>query len=326
MIYLKQFQIPSDLWACWYFTRDPKYGPPEDMPAKLWRIHPDNSSYHNTWYPWRVFENRFLQPEQHSILGTTCPLFHFTDITFFYGGNGSGKSTLLNVIAEKIHSERAVLHNTSPFFNDFVTECFYTVNDRLFMNQDDIPVSRIITSDEVFKQLLSKRDSNNNINLKRRDLRQEHFNKRYSEFPKAIDLSDIEQVKAYREIFEAKRHSVSSYINNRLNKTELEQSNGETGFHYFVESIRDDSLVLLDEPENSLSAMWQKELALFIQGAVREFRCQFIIATHSPFLLSIPDAKIYNLDTIPIKESKWNDLESMRCYFELFKNNEELFF
>lgn len=325
MIYLKQFQIPSDLWTYWYFTRDPKYGPPEDMPTKLWNIHPDNCSYHNTWYPWRVFENRFLQPEQHSILGTLCPQFHFSDITFFYGGNGSGKSTLLNVIAEKIHSERAVLHNTSPFFNDFVTECFYTVNERLFINQDDVPISRIISSDEVFKQLLAKRDSNNNIYLKRRDLRQEHFDKRYSEFPKTIDLSDIEQVKAYREIFEAKRHNVSSYINNRLNKTELEQSNGETGFHYFVESIRDDSLVLLDEPENSLSAMWQKELALFIQGAIREYRCQFIIATHSPFLLSIPNAKIYNLDTTPIRESKWNELESMRCYFELFKNNEELF-
>lgn len=324
MIYLKQFQIPSDLWACWYFTPS-KFGPPKDMPKEFWDIHPDNCSFHNTWYPWRVFENRFLKPELRSILGTTCPKLHFTDITLLYGGNGSGKSTLLNVIAEKIHAERAVLHNTSPFFNDFVTECFYTVNERLFMNQDDVPVSRIIASDEVFKQLLAKRDSNNNINLKRRDLRQEHFDKKNSELPRTIDLSDIVQVKTYGEIVEAKRHNVSHYINNRLNRTELEQSNGETGFHYFVESIRDDSLVLLDEPENSLSAMWQKELAFFIQGAMREFRCQFIIATHSPFLLSIPNAKIYNLDATPIRESKWNDLESMRCYYELFKSNEELF-
>lgn len=87
----------------------------------------------------------------------------------------------------------------------------------------------------------------------------------------------------------------------------------------------DDSLILLDEPGNSLSAMWQKELAVFIRGAVKEFRCQFIIATHSPFLLSIPEAKIYDLDATPIQESTWNKLESMRCYYDLFNNNKNLF-
>ena len=179
MIYLKQFQIPSDLWVDWYFSGG--YYAPKDMPLDFLGIHPDNSSYHNTWYPWKVFENRFLQPKQHSVQSITCPKLLFKDITLFYGGNGSGKSTLLNVIAEKIHAERAVLHNTSPFFDDYVTECFYTLNERLFIKQDEMPVSRIITSDEVFKKLLAKRDNNNNIYLKRRDLRQDHYNKRYSE-------------------------------------------------------------------------------------------------------------------------------------------------
>ena len=325
MVYLKQFQIPSDLWAAWYFTPSKVSGPPKDMPNELIGIHPDKCSYHNTWYPWRVFENRFLQPKQRSIADITCPILHFSDITIFYGGNGSGKSTLLNVIAEKLHAERSVLHNTSPFFNDFVEECFYTLNERQFLSQNDIPTTRIIASDEVFKQLLAKRDGNRSINLGRRDLREEKYKKQYAELPRSIDLSDRKQVEEYKDLVDAKRQSVSQYINNRLNRTELEKSNGETGFHYFVDSIRDDSLVLLDEPENSLSAMWQKEFALFIRGAMREFRCQFIIASHSPFILSIPNARIYNLDSSPIQESKWNELESMRCYYELFKSNEELF-
>ena len=324
MIYLKQFQIPSDLWVDWYFSPTPG-GAPKDMPVEFIDIHADKSSYHNTWYPWKVFENRFLSFSENTIANIKCPKLSFSDITIFYGGNGSGKSTLLNVIAEKLHSHRTVLHNTSPFFDDYVQECMFVLNKELFIKGCDAPKSRIIVSDEVFKQLLTTRDNNFSINMRRRDLRQEQIDNRKAELPKYIDTSDREQIKMYRDLIDARKLNASQYINRRLRRTELEKSNGENGFQYFVESITDDSLILLDEPENSLSAMWQKELAVFIRGAVKEFRCQFIIATHSPFLLSIPEAKIYDLDATPIQESTWNKLESMRCYYDLFNNNKNLF-
>lgn len=85
------------------------------------------------------------------------------------------------------------------------------------------------------------------------------------------------------------------------------------------------SIVLLDEPENSLSAKWQMELVRYIIGAVRAFRCQFVIATHSPFLLSIPGAKIYDLDQMPIKTEQWYNLENVRCYYQLFEDNKHHF-
>ena len=47
-------------------------------------------------------------------------------------------------------------------------------------------------------------------------------------------------------------------------------------------------------------------------------RTQFIIATHSPFLLAMPDAKIYNLDADPVTIAPWYGLDNMRQYFELF--------
>lgn len=325
MIYLELFQIPSDLWVTWYFTPWPIDPPPADMPPEFLCMHPDKCSYHNTWYPWKVFENRFLSGNEKTISNITCPKLSFSDITIFYGGNGSGKSTLLNVIAEKLHSDRAVRHNTSPFFDDYVGECMYYLNKQYFIKDSDIPRSRIIVSDEVFKQLLSTRENNFNINMERGKLRQEYYDYKYTQLPSHIDPYDKEQMKIYSDMNETRKHNLSQYINRRLRRTDLEKSNGEAGFHYFVESITDDCLILLDEPENSLSAMWQKELALFIQGAVKEFRCQFIIATHSPFLLSIPQAKIYDLDATPIQESTWNRLESMRCYYELFKDNEDLF-
>ena len=56
-----------------------------------------------------------------------------------------------------------------------------------------------------------------------------------------------------------------------------------------------------------------------------EFRCQLVIATHSPFLLSLPRAKVYDLDAEPIQASEWYKLKNMSSYFELFERNRALF-
>lgn len=56
-----------------------------------------------------------------------------------------------------------------------------------------------------------------------------------------------------------------------------------------------------------------------------EFRCQLVIATHSPFLLSLSGAKVYDLDAEPIQACEWYKLKNMRSYFELFERNRALF-
>ncbi|WP_217934249.1 AAA family ATPase [Parabacteroides distasonis] len=92
-----------------------------------------------------------------------------------------------------------------------------------------------------------------------------------------------------------------------------------------MNAIKDNTLILLDEPENSLSTQCQMGLALFLQGAIRSFNFQLIIASHSPFILSIPGSKIYNLDVTPIEIDKWYNLNNIRCYFDLFKQHETYF-
>ena len=66
MIFLKKFQIPSDGWVNWYFTpwNTDIYPPPLDMPDPDNFIHPPKASFHNTWYPWNVFENRFIPSDK----------------------------------------------------------------------------------------------------------------------------------------------------------------------------------------------------------------------------------------------------------------------
>lgn len=73
-----------------------------------------------------------------------------------------------------------------------------------------------------------------------------------------------------------------------------EQSHGES-FMTFFQSFQEEGLYLMDEPEAALSP--QTQLALFVQiSKMAKEGSQFIIATHSPVLLAIPDAEILLFD------------------------------
>lgn len=75
----------------------------------------------------------------------------------------------------------------------------------------------------------------------------------------------------------------------------------------------------MDEPENSLSPERQMELLKFLEDSARFFGCQFIIATHSPFLLSMRGAKIYDMDEEVVDVKRWTELDNVRTYYEFFK-------
>jgi glycosyltransferase involved in cell wall biosynthesis len=102
-------------------------------------------------------------------------------------------------------------------------------------------------------------------------------------------------------------------------------SNGETAMRYFTEHIDRDAIYLLDEPENSLSIKFQLDLAKYISDSARHFGCQFIISTHSPILLSLEGAKIYDLDSNPVRTCEWTELENVRAYYNFFKQHENNF-
>ena len=89
---------------------------------------------------------------------------------------------------------------------------------------------------------------------------------------------------------------------------------------YFEEYLQPDALYLLDEPEVSLSPANQVMLAEEINKMARLLGCQFIIATHSPFMLGTLNAKIYNLDTEEYDIAKWSDLDNVRYFYNFFKN------
>lgn len=295
MIYLKDFYLPKDTWTDFYISPTSFWPPdlPEDMPCS------SRMTCFQSWYPWKTFYNRTLNG------------IKFDDITIFYGGNGSGKTTLLNVIAQKLQLARQSLYNRSAFFDDYVKICRFSLTDK-----DAVKAIRrgcIITSDDVFQRMLQCREDNEGIDRKREKLVDQY----YSTCLQNLDMHHIPEAMGYK--------SCSKFVKSRLERNKVEMSNGETAFRYFVDSVEDEALVLMDEPENSLSANWQNELMVFLTGAIREFSCQLVIATHSPFLLSIPGARVYDLDAEPIQVSEWYKLENMRSYFDLFDRNRVLF-
>ena len=125
---------------------------------------------------------------------------------------------------------------------------------------------------------------------------------------------------------DARHKTMSSFVRERVIAKDIqEQSNGESALMYFSSSIADNGLYILDEPENSMSASMQIKLAKFIEDSARFFNCQFIIATHSPFILEIKDAVIYDLDSTPVSQKTWSELENMRIYYDFFKSHAQEF-
>ncbi len=258
---------------------------------------------YDTFYPFQTISKHNFQ------------MLDFEPVTILYGGNGSGKTTALNVIAEKLELERDTLYNRSNFFEDYTSMCSYEI-------ECDIPRhSRIITSDDVFDFMLNLRSLNNGINQKREELFEDYLNTKYSKF-QMKSLDDYEQLK---KVNSARSNTQSKFIRKNLMDNVREHSNGESAFLYFSDKIQENALYLLDEPENSLSPEKQQELLKFLEDSARFFGCQFIIATHSPFLLSMKGAKIYDMDEETVDVKKWTELPNVRAYFDFFKKHEKEF-
>ena len=61
----------------------------------------------------------------------------------------------------------------------------------------------------------------------------------------------------------------------------------------------------------------------FIEDSARFFGCQFIISTHSPFVLALRGAKIYDMDENPPQVKSWTALRHVQAYFRFFQAHQK---
>jgi predicted ATPase len=99
----------------------------------------------------------------------------------------------------------------------------------------------------------------------------------------------------------------------------LTQSHGQSLMAFFRSRFSRTGLYLLDEPETALSPKTQLALLQLLREDAGGGRAQFIIATHSPILLSCPGATIYSFDHIPIRPIAYQDTEHYRVYRQFMR-------
>lgn len=99
-------------------------------------------------------------------------------------------------------------------------------------------------------------------------------------------------------------------------KSLITQSHGQSLMSYFQSRYNLKGLYFLDEPETALSPASLIELLNLLIKISRQGHAQFIIATHSPFLMACPDALIYSFDTKIIEPIQYEDTD----YYKIYKN------
>ena len=102
----------------------------------------------------------------------------------------------------------------------------------------------------------------------------------------------------------------------------LAVAHGESFLALAQNNMNPNGLYLFDEPEAALSPQRQLTLLMQIYRCAKE-GAQFIIVTHSPILLGIPDADIYCFDNGRIHLCEYEDTESYQVT-EMFINNRQM--
>ncbi|MBQ5665973.1 MAG: AAA family ATPase [Akkermansia sp.] len=292
IIYLEQFSIP---------TLD------EEEQFLNYRFHEFCTQH---CYPFKVFDS-------------PLPALQMQNITILYGGNGSGKTTLLNLMAEKLKLPRRSPYNRTPLFDVYADMCRVHLAGQEYGYPEPIPYeSRFIGSDDVFEHILNLREQNDALHLAAERAAQQW--KRENAQSMKLDTRKQGGFDAFLIHMEARSSTRSRFVRHRAAEASREYSNGESAFIYFTEAISERGLYLLDEPENSLSPNLQLDLVRFLSSSA-VCGAQLVIATHSPLLLSIPEAKIYDLDSRPVSVRPWYELDNVRLLHDFFYQHRHLF-
>lgn len=272
-----------------------------------------NGGYLDNGYPCMLFPEKGLRE------------LDFEPITILYGGNGSGKSTLLNLIAIRLALKRLSPYNSGELMEAYAAHCHYRLGfDDMGKPAAIPPESRMLTSDDVFEYMLAMRSSNAEVREDTEDGKSAYARLKYG---KNVQLDSMERYEDFRLQVLSRRKSLTrrKFLQQQIGTEVRLGSNGETALAFFEAYLENDTLYCLDEPENSLSPKLQLELKALLEKKQRYCGCQFVLSTHSPFLLALNGAKIYDLDACPVDVKHWWELENAKLYFGFFQRNKDLF-
>lgn len=103
------------------------------------------------------------------------------------------------------------------------------------------------------------------------------------------------------------------------------QSHGESFLSIVENRFFGNGLYILDEPEAALSPKRLLTLMVEIDRLVKK-NSQFIIATHSPILMTLPGAKILEFSKEGIKEVKYTETEHFQISKSFLENPDKMLY
>ena len=195
-----------------------------------------------------------------------------TPITIFVGENGSGKSTLLEGIAKSCRAINIGLLDSMEQ-DDTLVDCypmkpvFHPVRRKqtCFLRSEDF-INFIHRMHQLKKEMRTSLD----------DVDRKHA--------RPGSYSHLLERSVYQNSLQALEQRYAHDLTKR--------SHGEGYLDFFKARLQNNSLYFLDEPETPLSMQNLLTLATMIQEGVAN-ESQFIICTHSPILMAMPHATIY---------------------------------
>lgn len=226
-----------------------------------------------------------------------------SNITIFVGENGTGKSTLLNGIAAAVGS---ITIGGDSIEQDSLMRAARELSRHLKLTWN------IKTKKGFFLRAEDFISYTKRIAILRQEMERElkDIDNRYKN--RSDYTKGLAKMPYNRSLYEL-REKYGEGLDTR--------SHGESFLDLFKSRFVPGGLYLLDEPETPLSPVKQLALISMIKDMVKE-DSQFIIVTHSPILMAIPNAKIYSFDDYPIKEVNYNDLEHVNITRDFLNNPE----
>ena len=205
-------------------------------------------------------------------------------LTILVGDNGCGKSTFLELIKEELN----LFQIGKPIEKHPSVSCIKETTLKkpkgFYFSSEDFTTYIKELEDEV-------KSSKEELEL---------IDKTYSH--RSLFAKSLAKMPHARTI-----HEISSLHDRPLNHA----SHGEAYLSFFKSRMRDNQLILLDEPETPLSFSNQLALLYILKDTI-DRGSQVIIATHSPIIMAFPDAEIYFFNHDRLEMVQYDDLESIK--------------
>lgn len=248
--------------------------------------------------------NQDIYPYNVGALKNTTTLEINPRITILVGENGSGKSTLLTALA--------YYNNSINVSKNDLDSPFYIDSRRL---ADTMRVTYSVKTRKGF--FFSGEDFITYINNLK--TMKENLYKDVEEITKEFKGKSAYSLTLALGPLKGQINALENTYSGELG----EKSHGEGFLEFFKARMHQKGIYLLDEPETPLSPINQYQLVVLLTDLVRN-GSQVILATHSPILMALQDATIYQFNENSIEEIQYEDIESV-SFMKHFLNDKDNF-